>query len=242
MSPILKQLPSGRMVDLMRPDASRLDGEFWAIDVPVGLARIARFGGAAGCPLTLRHWSVLDHVVVGADELHGFGQRIQLLFLLHDVHEAIIGDIPTPSAAAIAATVRTLCGEETPSAMDGGHATRAAISVLKNEWDKAIFAAAGVALPTPDEARIIHTHDLRMMMTERRDLMAGRQAWPGLEHIKPLPRPLTDKKGQWPQPHRRIEAFLERLDAWAPHARRRAPLADFEQAARSLGYDTETVR
>jgi hypothetical protein len=236
-APILKQLPSGRMVDLMRPDASRLDGEFWAIDAPVGLARIARFGGAAGCPLTLRHWSVLDHIVVGADELHGFGQRLQLLFLLHDVHEAVIGDIPTPSAAAIAAYADELLTIARVGATRGQSATRAAIAVLKNEWDKAIFAAAGVALPTPEEARIIHTHDLRMMMTERRDLMAGRQAWPGLEHIKPLPRALTDKKGQWPQPHRRIEAFLERLDAWAPHARRRAPLADFEQAARSLGYE-----
>jgi hypothetical protein len=88
-------------------------------------------------------------------------------------------------------------------------------------------------------------HDLRMMMTERRDLMGSRHTrWPGLEHIKPLPRCLLDRRGQWPAPNVRVDAFLTRLDTWAPQARRRSidPIADYADAAQRLGYQTETAR
>lgn len=85
---------SGR---LLTPDS----GHPSLIDIAVGLSRQPRFGGQ-----TTRWWSVLDHTLF-CDELlqsrhrqyHGWGDlssRYRLAVLLHDAHEALTGDIPSP--------------------------------------------------------------------------------------------------------------------------------------------------
>jgi hypothetical protein len=69
------------------------------VDIAVGLSRQPRFGGQ-----TRRWWSVLDHTLFG-DELvkaEGYARwpELRLAWLLHDAHEALTGDIPTPFKGA----------------------------------------------------------------------------------------------------------------------------------------------
>jgi uncharacterized protein len=225
IAPIWKQLPSGRMVDLMDPTPSDID---FSGDVAPALAYLARFDGACTGPLKIAGvrdpvtapWTVLDHSVDGADLLRAEGhpERMGALFLLHDAHEAFVGDIASPVAAALAATA----SREFPrkEGYPAGHYITCAIGSLKHAWDKAIHAAAGVAMPTPAEAAIIKRHDLRMLVTERNHMMAQPwRSWGPLETMPPLRMTGRLKPGPAEQ---RITTFLSRLDAWAPNARPRA--------------------
>lgn len=214
--PIWKQLPSGRMVDLMAPRPADID---FSGDVAPALANIARFDGSCAARPG-RPWTVLDHSVDGADLLRAEGQpeRMGLLFLLHDAHEAYVGDISSPVAAALAA----MATREFPrkEGYPAGHYTTCAIASLKHLWDKAIHAAAGVAMPTAAEVIILKRHDLRMLVTERNHMMATPwRSWGPLENLTPLR--MTGKLKPSPA-EQRIAAFLSRLDFWAPTARPRA--------------------
>lgn len=62
-------------------------------DIALGLGRMPRFGGQ-----TTRFWPVLLHSLVCSEiarELE-LSSRIQLFALLHDAHEAVTADVPTP--------------------------------------------------------------------------------------------------------------------------------------------------
>lgn len=59
-------------------------------DISIALARIPRFGGH-----TCRLWSVADHSRFCL-RLAGHDPLVQLAALMHDWHEAITGDVPTP--------------------------------------------------------------------------------------------------------------------------------------------------
>jgi hypothetical protein len=61
-------------------------------------AHIARWRG-----WTKRPYSILEHMVVGAEVMRrlGYSRDAQAWFLLHDMHETeVIGDVPTPDKAA----------------------------------------------------------------------------------------------------------------------------------------------
>lgn len=82
---------SGRLV-------SRDAGHPSLMDIAIGISRQPRFGGQTG-----RWWSVIDHSLF-CDELvqAKFGSlrvniaELRLAVLLHDAHEALTGDVPTP--------------------------------------------------------------------------------------------------------------------------------------------------
>ena len=51
---------------------------------------------------TTRHYSILEHMIVGTEALEQIGapKNVQRWFLIHDMHETeICGDIPTPDKA-----------------------------------------------------------------------------------------------------------------------------------------------
>jgi hypothetical protein len=217
IAPIWKQLPTGRMVDLMAPAAFAVD---FAGDVAPALANIARFDGSCA-ERPGKPWTVLDHLVAGADLLraNGGSPRLALLFLLHDAHEAYLGDITSPVAAALAATANRECPGK--PGHPAGHFVDCAIRSLKASWDCAIWQAALTSPPTQAEAKDIKTHDLRLMMTERNHMMAQPwRNWGPLENLAPLR--VASGALRPGKPEARITAFLERLDAWAPQARARA--------------------
>lgn len=65
------------------------------VDIAVGLSRMPRFAGQ-----TRRWWSVLDHTLFGDElvkqESHHDLRRARLAWLLHDAHECVTADVPTP--------------------------------------------------------------------------------------------------------------------------------------------------
>lgn len=155
---IWTQTKNGNAFDLINPHARLVD---FQNDVGPALARAARFCGATRGPVA---YSVAQHSVLGAEAIFAEtnSARLALLFVLHDAHEAYIGDITTPAVEALD-YYAGLRGE--PGSV------RQAASKLKSSLDAVIFEAAGVAMPTASESQRIRAYDLRMLMAERNALM-----------------------------------------------------------------------
>lgn len=124
------------------------------------LSRVPRFGGHTEGGVL----SVAQHMLEGAAAMERAGEPALAVaaFLLHDAHEAYVGDIATPVAEAIA----WQAGSQGTGVM--GQGIRKAIASLKARLDAAIFARCGLPYPLPpDIAAIVHSYDLRMCRTER---------------------------------------------------------------------------
>lgn len=159
-------LSNGRHVDLRSPKA--IDIDFFSI--AEHLAKEPRYNGATPG----RVYSVAEHSVRGAQailEAHG-GERLAGYFLLHDCHEAFLKDDTTPKKRALAAIAEAEFGVLASQIM-------AAFDRLTDCFDAAVHEAAGLPWPLPPEiAAEIKHWDLRMFVTEWRDLMDAR----GISH------------------------------------------------------------
>jgi len=127
------QTASGKAFDLLKPDPAMVDLEN---DIAGPLARLARFSGhIASGP-----YSVAQHSVEGADALlrETGDERLAALFLLHDAHEAYLGDLTTPVQAALVDIADSKAG---PGA---GARLYACLALLRKGVDEAIHAAAPV--------------------------------------------------------------------------------------------------
>ena len=181
-------LARGRPFDLRAPDVEALDIRR---DIAEPLARIARFGGhmdeAAG---DCRIWSVGQHCVVGAKALlaETFDPVAALGFLVHDAHEAVLGDLTNPFVAALAAE---LVAGERSSALDT--ALRRALARLKRRFDLAFLARAfgwpaGTGLPRR-QADLVAEMDRRMLAAEARQILGAdlaHQMWGDLDRARPV--------------------------------------------------------
>jgi hypothetical protein len=136
---------SGRRVSLSAP----APGQILIGDIAAHLARLPRFLGA-----TRKPYSVAQHSCLVADILRHEVPRspwMELAGLLHDAHEAYVGDIVTP--------VGWVLGIEGRQARE--------LSRLKARMDAAIWSAVG--LPRPDW-HVLHA-------VKRADQMAFRAEW-----------------------------------------------------------------
>ena len=84
----------GRFIDLMNPTADDID----IYDICRALSRIARFNGHTLCEWSVAQHSLLVYDIVAAS---GTTPAEQLHALLHDAHEAYIGDMVSPLKAQI---------------------------------------------------------------------------------------------------------------------------------------------
>jgi uncharacterized protein len=218
------QTASGRAFDFLDPRPEAVD---FRVDVAEPLARLPRFCGH----VRSGPYSVAQHCVIGADQLYRETGRADLAaaFLLHDAHEAYIGDIASPVAGALAAyagacgsaesTLRTLGADTARKAVQWS--VEAGLAYLKQSLDAVIYAAADVAYPLTDEARaIVKGMDLRVLATERKHLLARPpQPWKAsVENAEPLR--IVGRIGVWPWPAA-ADAWLDRLSQYAPCAQRR---------------------
>ena len=181
------QTASGRVWPLIHPTPEHVH---WP-DVAEALAKLCRFNGH-----TTQFYSVAQHSVLVADMLP---PEARPYGLVHDGHEAFIGDNTRPMKEALA---RLGAGS--------------ALEVLAEAADRAIFAAAGLAHPMPRPvAELVKRADLRLLATERRDVMADpRRSW------ATLPDPLTKPITPWPWP-KAMDAFQDRLSRYLPTPVRR---------------------
>jgi hypothetical protein len=139
---IWMQTYTGRCVRLdVAPTAADIDPD----DIVEALSRICRFNGH----VVVEHYSVAAHSLLVADQLP---DHLKLAGLLHDAHEAYVGDMTSPMKAALglAADVHRK---------------------LAYWFDQAIAERFGFDVALFDHPDV-HTADLRALATEKRDIMA----------------------------------------------------------------------
>lgn len=171
----------GRALPLLTPRPADVDLHA----IACALSNLCRF---TGHPQTF--YSVAQHCCVVHDALP---MEARAYGLLHDAHEWAIGDISTPLAEAL--------WQLAPPA-------RNAITLLKDEHDRAIFRACDLAWPMPEDIyALVKDADRRALATEQRDLMAGLC---GKDRAEPFPRVIKP----WPSP-RAAEEWLARFDRLA---------------------------
>lgn len=139
-----RYMHSGARPDLLDLRARDVD---WG-DIARHLAHIPRYNGACHEPYT-----VAQHSLLVADHLP---DKLKVHGLLHDAHEAYIGDIGTPVQAALA----SLC-PDAGEALDG----------LKRMLDETLYEAAGLDWWSLfDVSDHVHQVDRKAYATECRDL------------------------------------------------------------------------
>lgn len=226
------QTASGRAFDLLNPDWRQVD---FAVDVPDALARLARFTGhVPGGP-----YSVAQHCVIGADAVFNAtrDKEAAAAFLLHDAHEAYLGDIATPIVAAMIDRAAATYGPDT------GARIGETIRLIKIKLDEAIYKAAGIERARFAHHAIIKVYDIRMLATERAHLLVrSPQAWaPAVEAAAPLR--LVGKISVWPwvKAAEEYRAALRRYlpETFAPPPAPRIPTPGF--AARRKPATTRTL-
>lgn len=198
-------LANGAGVDLLDPSVDDID---FAV-IAEHLAKVKRFNGAtAGL-----EYSVAEHCVRGCDHIlrDCADEAWAAYFLLHDAHEAFLGDDTTPKKRLIASIAEQSFGALATHVM-------AAFELATYRFDKAIHDAAGMAFPPTAEMQAsIKETDKRMFLTEWRDLMGDR------EH--PDPRAYSDYAPYrmpiepWPWGKARDE-FIHRCNVLLPKLRR----------------------
>lgn len=113
-------------------------------DIAEMLARRPRFGGATeGAP-----YSVAQHSVLGLDHC---AEEVKPYFLIHDAHEAALGDWITPLQWALQESAASVA-DAANLGMTDQHArlaARLALANLKEIADRAIHARAGLEWPRP---------------------------------------------------------------------------------------------
>lgn len=179
--PIPTVWSGGRVVDLADPDPAIV----CFLEVANTLSKIARFNGRNPHGA----YSVAQHSVMGAQAvLNEGGTRVEAaLFLLHDAHEWVLGDLITPAAELYGAVAAELYGE-----------TRLAdaVAACKAAWDEAIFFAAGLPGPeawTVRQKKLVRSMDSRMAMAEAFALFGASPGRHGFTHPK-----LTGAISPWP--------------------------------------------
>ena len=161
------QTISGRKVDLLNPRPADIDLN----DIASALSRIARLNGHTHWP-----YSVAQHCTLGAvwARRSGFqaAGQLALRFLLHDAHEAYIGDIARPVAQALCDSTRLM--------------------LARQRLDAAIWASLTHGAPFYGRDLVedaVKEIDLRMLRAERDQLCAAPPASWGaaIEAVQALP-------------------------------------------------------
>jgi hypothetical protein len=172
-------MANGKGVDLLNVRVEDID--FRAIAEQLGKEK--RFNGATPqC-----EYSVGQHSVLGTEQIirDGGTDLDAAYFLLHDAKEFIWKDDTTPKKRALAYRISQRCGVLAEDILK-------IINGVEDDIDAVIHEAAGLPYPlAPEHARIVKLYDLRMFVTEWRDLMGG------IEHPNPKPyeniKPLAER-------------------------------------------------
>ena len=146
----------GSVMDMAAPDQASVCFH----EIARSLSGIRRFNG--------RGMPVSQHLTMGAQAIlnEGGGNLLAALFLLHDGHEWVIGDIIRPTESLLAALLASL-------------PLREAIHRAKEGWDAAIYAAANLPMPefwTRVQAVAVKNMDDRMCAAEAVALFGPRAA------------------------------------------------------------------
>lgn len=168
----------GSLVDLVAPDPAAVDLRTFAEQI----AKLPRYNAATPGVA----WSVGQHsLLVEALLPQTADGRLKLYGLLHDFHEALIGDIARPTLAALRHF--------------GGETTTDAIGALAQTIDNAVYAAIGVCPPDSAHLKAVRAADDAALAIEWRDFMIAPPppalaVAPAHPRLKPLPWPVVQEK------------------------------------------------
>ena len=172
-------------------------GDVNALDLAWGLARQTRFNGHYRLNIPLAEnsiYSVGQHSCHVSDALRGHGPRVQLYGLLHDAHEAYLGDWITPVKDEIARHLAPYMIE--------------ALRTIEKRVARAVHEAFGLSWPPGPAARdAVHLVDMAMLASEREHLLS-----PPFDHWPALPDPLPFKRFEIWDIAGAANGFLRRLD------------------------------
>lgn len=161
-NPLYLQLRSGASFNLSGPVSP-----VQIADVAWALSHLCRFGGSSTAFYSVGQHSVLVSALVQAA---GGDKRAQLVALLHDAHEMVLADIPSPVKWGMPQAVRDYYTE------------------ASNDVDERIRTGLGLhhlGGAAWDSAETVKRADLMALAIERRDVMVRtKEVWP---HI-PTPR------------------------------------------------------
>lgn len=156
---------SGAAFDLLAPRPEQVN----LLDIAHHLSRLCRYNGATCGEYG---WSVAQHSLLVEQLLQGDpSPNLRLHALLHDAHEAYVGDIPSP--------VKSALGIRFSTAWDG----------LTAGIDAVIWRVFGLESPTAEEREIIIKADTAALYPERDRLMAIPPRDWGLPKCKPIEPP-----------------------------------------------------
>jgi hypothetical protein len=160
-------------------------------DVAYGLGYTARFRGQTRIMRSSNRrcfYSVAEHCVRMSFMLEWSGYaHLALAGLMHEAGEVVLGDLPSPAKLML------------PE-----------FKALEKRCEAHILARFGIAPLSADDARIIKDFDLRMLATEKRDLMVGTipgDHWEMLDGFKPFETMIVFPHGH---PDDAAESFIAR--------------------------------
>lgn len=166
MPSTLSQTIDGHLIDLLDPDPDLIN----APAIAHALSQIVRFAGnnPAG------PYSVAQHSYLGALQLeHETGdKKLALHFLLHDAHEAFIGDIPSPVVNAMTKAMLNEISHTFGIAESSlfyeklEELASDTFDDFRTVIDKAIYKAFGLKRPDHKQDTLIRQMDLRMLRWE----------------------------------------------------------------------------
>jgi hypothetical protein len=137
---------SGIPFDILNPHPENVD----IVDVAHHLSRINRFTGA----IKFEHYSVAQHSILCAKVMRIMAPQFELHALLHDAHEAYIGDISTPMKNAIEA-----------------YAGDGLIARVEQDVESAVWRKLGKS--ALQDKKLVKTIDLWACWRESHDVLAG---------------------------------------------------------------------
>lgn len=192
-------LSTGTMLPLGHLEQADRLAPHWYEDIAVPLARQPRFQGQSA-PGT-QPLSVARHCLIGARLFEQAGQVERArAFLLHDAHEALIGDITTPVAIALG----NVADAEFPgkAGYPASHFVKTAIAGLKHRCDVWLHRAAAVPFPLAEHvASDVKRMDLALLKFEamRGGLVNRHPAWSLLDGVEAPRVPAGWLKSSGPQ-------------------------------------------
>jgi uncharacterized protein len=172
---------SGRVVDLARPSADDID----LTDIAIHLARIPRFNGATRYCYSVAQHSILVSILCQSN------RAAARWAILHDAHEAYLGDLTTPMK-------RLLFGR------DGQHLWASIV----DRFDDAIGERFGVHRSPVIEEQIKIVDRLALSIESFRLMPSCGTGWPDTCRLLPQPIPALPCAGL--DEETVVQAFLDR--------------------------------
>jgi len=142
-----------------------VDNDVSIHDIAHHLSLVCRFSGA-----TTYHYSVAQHSVMVAQAVDQRDPLLRMYALLHDAHESVLGDIPTPASQYLA----SVAGYDW-------------VEYIKLAADEAILTQLGLTYPVPSTIKAkVKVADIQAFVTEASQILQNVPYWLDRYPYKPL--------------------------------------------------------